>query len=207
MNQTIPGLDSQDITLLQNARNYHYARDMILQIRKNECSFCQLDPNKNKVIFDLELWHTWTCPPQFMAKSIEKHFVIAPKRHITHIKDMTGEDWADLAGIANIITEEQDIDGGALLMRFGNPAKNAQSMRHLHCNIYVPDGTGEVKLTIAKDPAKIAKKKLVVACWIKMFQLEEAREFVTGEHSFDDKKLAENCLSNEEYALVEPYFV
>ncbi len=54
-------------------------------------------------------------------------------------------------------------------MRFGDPNRNASSIRHLHGNIQIPNGAGRVQAVFAKNPEDIAKKHLVLQVFEKMF--------------------------------------
>ena len=45
---------------------------------------------------------------------------------------------------------------------------NAGSVAHQHGNVIVPDGTGEVRLPLAKDKEDIEEKMKIVWVWEKM---------------------------------------
>lgn len=191
----VAGLDDQDIALLLNARNYTYYCSMIKQIKSNDCPFCKIDDRLNEILLVTGDWQVWECPEEFKAKNLERHFVLSPKKHITDLKEMGQRDWLDLTDLIKEITEKYKLVGGAVMMRFGDPRRNAQSIRHLHCNLYVPTGKGEVKLTIAKDKKKIEEKEKLVLAWEKMRRYGEKHPNLTPE------QLA-NSLSGEERALV-----
>src|SRR5450631_27931 len=96
----VPGLGDQDIALLPNARNYEYYCDMIEQIKKRECPFCDpMDPEKNTAIKSFGGWRIWECPAAFRAADIARHYVVAPTRHFTHVIDMRTNDWCDLGAL------------------------------------------------------------------------------------------------------------
>ncbi|MCI5108520.1 MAG: hypothetical protein MRY49_01585 [Candidatus Pacebacteria bacterium] len=198
----IPGLDDQDIAILLNARNYAYYCDMIKQIQSKKCPFCQLDPEKNRVIHTSGDWRIWECPEAFKAKHIAKHFVLAPKRHITHTNCMTDKDWFHCTVLLDWATNGEigiNLPGGGIIMRFGHPDLNAQSIRHLHCNIMVPDGTGEVKITLAKDPKKVTQKRVVVL----IFERLRGLGISPNDPEIDDR--AQYVLAPSEYFLVKDY--
>ena len=194
----VPGLDGQDVAILLNARNFAYYCDMVTEIRMSMCPFCDpLDADKNRVIKMHGGWRMWECPAKFRAEEIARHFVIAPVRHFTHIMGMTMQDWSDLGHIASWACEDEGLGltGGALVMRFGNPTFHAGSIRHLHCNIIRPRGDCECKVTLVKDPVKIARKKQVLAVWEKM------RLFM-AENAGTDENDAMGVLSEEDFAIV-----
>jgi len=101
------------------------------------------------------MWHLWENPYAHAHTAL--HLVLAPARHISHVREMKEEDWIALSQLVGFAVDEYDLPGGCVAMRFGDPALNAGSIRHLHCNIIVPDGTGNVKVTLAKDAEKQAE--------------------------------------------------
>ncbi len=108
----------------------------------------------------------WRNP--FPAKNTVEHLVLAPDRHITNLGEMTLEDWQ---AFRNMVYHFHDLTthrGGAIVMRFGDPTLNAGSVRHIHANIIVPAGTGEVRVTLAKEREEIEHKKKVLCIFEKL---------------------------------------
>jgi len=59
-------------------------------------------------------------------------------------------------------------------MRIGDPTYNAGSVRHIHANILVPDGTGRVRVTLAKEKEATASKMQI----LRVFELmRQGKEF------------------------------
>jgi diadenosine tetraphosphate (Ap4A) HIT family hydrolase len=164
----IEGLSNEDVNSLLTMRNYKYHCDTVKQLLKGECPFCKLDREKNQVIFESSMWIAFKVPVQYRAKHLQEHVLIIPVRHVTHIRELNIEEWTDFASAIYIVDSLVDLPGGGFIMRFGDPAKNAGSVRHLHGNIIVPDGTGEYRTPLAKDPAEDEKKWLIMAVYEKM---------------------------------------
>jgi|GEM_PF-2165261 len=76
------------------------------------------------------------------------------------------------------------LPGAALTMRFGDPALNAGSIRHLHCNIKWP-ADHLVSETLAKNPVDVEAKKTTVALWEKMRLYVESHDGAKEQDAFD----------------------
>jgi len=146
----------------------------------------------------------WENP--FPAKHAEKHLTIAPSKHIVHPDQMTSDDYDLCMSLIMYAISSPDgigmgLPGGGVLWRWGDPERNAGSIRHMHINIIVPDGTGEVRPPLAKKPADVAKKKKIVRVWEKLrlegLSPEDARDFAQSGR----------VLTPDEFALVEKRLV
>lgn len=162
----IPGLGRNDIGTLINTRTYPQYCEMVWQILWGNCPFCKLDLKLNNVIVENDHWRAWENP--FLQKYTAHHFIIAHQVHLTHLSDVTSADGRDLFDILSKLAEPADIRGGGVLMRFGDPLLNAGSIRHLHANLFVPDGTGELRLPLCKTPEEVAAKMKVICVFEKM---------------------------------------
>lgn len=160
MNQelVIPGIDQEDIGTLLNVRSYSQYVEMVNRILSGKCPFCELDTNLNKVLHQRSGWKMWRNP--FPAKNTTEHLILAPDRHITNLGEMTPEDWRAFYGMVYHFNDLTTHKGGAIVMRFGDPAMNAGSIRHLHANIIVPDGTGEVRVTLGQRSRRYRNKAI-----------------------------------------------
>jgi hypothetical protein len=140
---TIEGLEKQDICLLLNARNYAYYLSMIRQIRNHECPFDRLDPELNKILFQVGSWRIWECPAQFRQKNLARHFVAASEHHFTHLHS-DNHSWDELIEMLIKSLRELGLRDFRIVIRFGDPSLHAGSIRHIHVNILVPDGSGRM---------------------------------------------------------------
>jgi len=151
------GLDDETVaSVINGARTYSQFLDMVDKAGNGICPFCpdHFDASKNCVIgkhgHREEVWQAWRNP--YPINHSSHHSIIAPARHITHLNAMTAEDWENMNFLIREIVK--DLPGGCVAIRFGDPDLNAGSVRHLHVNIIVPDGTGDVQVTLAKNPQK-----------------------------------------------------
>lgn len=164
---SIPGIDRMDIGSLLFVGSYRYYCLMVKNLQEGICPFCQIDPTVNKVLYENNSWRAWV-NPVLGKKNTALHLVIPYKRHKTHIKELSFGDGLELIDVFQWATKEFKIEGGGVTMRFGDPLLNAGTIRHLHCNIQVPDGNGKLEVTLAKDKDKILWHWKVVAIYEKM---------------------------------------
>jgi hypothetical protein len=172
----ISGLEDEEVSTLLNVRTYRQYCQYVDDRLAGKCPFCDpLDPELNKVIQaawkDGLGWRMWQNP--FPIKHSTTHLIIAPVRHIVHPDSMESGDWDQMANLINYAISGRDglgmgLPGGGVLMRWGDPKLNAGSIRHVHANIIVPDGTGEVRLPLAKEPAEVEEKTRVIAVFERM---------------------------------------
>jgi len=124
----------------------------------------------------------WLNP--FPQKHHAFHIVAAYRLHTNDLAALNDDDWRRLGKAFSWVQEKYKFPGGALAIRFGNPRFNAGSIRHLHFNIQVPDGSGRVQITLAKEPEEILAKNQILRVFEKMRQGT----------SFENLSLAEQSL-------------
>ena len=200
MEAGVPGLGLDDKTVasvINGARTYRQFLDMVDKAGNGICPFCpeHFDASKNCVIgkhgYREEVWLAWKNP--YPINHSSHHFIIAPARHITHLNDMTAEDWGNMNFLIREIVK--DLPGGCVAIRFGDPNLNAGSIRHLHVNIIVPDGTGDVQVTLAKNPQKKEEARSRVLAFEKLR--------LAGISAENAPQQAEEILSPEEMKIVD----
>ena len=165
----IPGIDQEEIGTLLSVRTYSQYR--VEQILSGTCPFCKLDRNKNEVLRVSGEWRLWKNP--YPHAHTKEHFIIAPIQHLTNLCQMYSNDWDDVAALIDYVVNPETCggmayEGGAVVIRYGDPRLNAGSIRHLHVNIIVPDGTGRVQATLAKTPEDIERKKKILTVFEKV---------------------------------------
>ncbi len=182
----IEGLTSDQVLTLVYCRSYKQYVSMIEGYRKGKCVFCDpLDPEKNGVIKETTCWRMWINP--FPLKHTRLHLVMATRRHVTPGDEIEQHDFNEMGELFLWAQREFGITGGGFAMRFGSPAESSGSVLHLHANIIVPDGTGVVEVTLAKEPAKVAEQtarmqvfeKLRLGSGVEELSLEE-RALIEG---------------------------
>ncbi len=168
----IPGLSAEDVATLLNVKTLAQYKQYVADMLAHKCPFCEpLDTNLNRVISEHGGWRMWHNP--FPAPNSRVHLVIAPVRHITHPHDLATDDWHHMTRLISRAVSQEDwldleLPGGGVLMRWGNPRWNAGSIRHIHTNIIVPNGEGEVRLPLAKNPKDVEKKSKTLHVFEKM---------------------------------------
>jgi len=80
---------------------------------------------------------------------------MAPKRYVGPEDSFLQEDLTAAGDLFFWARSEFKLKGGGFVLRFGSPLDNAGSVLHLHANIIVPDGTGDVSVALAKSAIRI----------------------------------------------------
>ncbi len=163
----IPGVDRTSIGSLLFVTTYKYYLLMVDQLQKGVCPFCEINREVNNVLNENDSWKIWANPVAG-KKNQALHLVIPCNRHITHVSQLTNKEGSDLIEIIRWACSAYSISGGGVTMRFGDPLLNAGTIRHLHGNIQVPDGTGKLEITLAKDPEKMVWHRSVIRVFEKM---------------------------------------
>ncbi len=172
----------QEIALL-GTRSYEQYRVMRQRFerQRNEhdtCSFCLLDPSLNSPLTDQQgtpllttSWNVWHNP--FAHTHTATHIVAAPKRHLRYLYQLDDQEWADLRIISTYVgTNYFGGKGGGTIVREGALAYNAGTVPHLHVNFVVPDLTGHVSATLAKDPDVLYTERLRMIAFAKRYAEE-----------------------------------
>ncbi len=126
-------------------------RSMEETVGKGICPFCHPDPATNPIIRAGEHWRVWHNP--FPYKGLRQHIIFATRAHVTSLAEVTPLMAAELFGHIQWATEEFKVEGGGLLMRFGDPLYHGGSIAHLHAHLEVPDLTVPVEQIFYKARA------------------------------------------------------
>lgn len=183
-----------DFTSILNVKTFKQYCQYIEGRERGTCPLCDERSRASEKLIRTSRdasWRIWHA--RFPAPHSATHLVIAPVRHLTHPEQMSDKDWKALSELTKFAImpapEGLGLPGGGVLMRFGNPDLNAGSIRHIHANIIVPDGTGEVRLPLAKDPSDIAKKKQIIEIFEKLRQGITFQELPTEQQELVKNRL------------------
>lgn len=77
-------------------------------------------------------------PLDFPYTNTDRHIMAIPKRHIESLSDIYPEDMTNLLSLLQWAEITYSVDSGGIVMRFGDPAHNGASVRHLHVHFVVP---------------------------------------------------------------------
>lgn len=100
--------------------------------------FCQGNPPRYHTKPILKESSFWSLTENFHPyEGTSLHLVLIAKRHITRPSELTADEWADVQEFLAWIDTTYHVEGGALLMRFGNTEWTGGSVEHLHAQIIV----------------------------------------------------------------------
>lgn len=155
---SVPGVKPEDIWRLFNTSNYRYYKQTVLDLWTGKCPFCQIDTDRNKILFENGSWLLWK--NDVAPRSGQKCQLVTPsKRHVENILDLTPEEWIDFREVLQWANRILGVGGdGVWLVRTGDPARNAKSVPHLHFNFHMPTGNDRVEVTIAKSGEDLLRK-------------------------------------------------
>lgn len=117
--------------------------------RKGECPFCE---EMKRGVAEAALHYTtrwWVKHNPYPPKScypprdpIEipaaAAFLIIPFAHITEMRQLLSEDWAEVSVLFQWMVEEFKLPGGVLGFRWGTPLHSGRTLLHLHFHVIVP---------------------------------------------------------------------
>lgn len=82
--------------------------------------------------------------------------LIISKKHWRTLEDISLLGWFRLGLAVWWAIRNYTLSGGMIFLRFGDMLLNGGTIRHLHWNLWVPDGTGKVFAPIFKSDEEIA---------------------------------------------------
>lgn len=145
-------LTPEELFCLERCRSYEQYHHMREQFETDFCPFCTVDRMVNTIQWEDGLAQGWEVPLAFMREELAHHFIIMPKRHVRFETELTDAEVLAMHHIKVHLASKFDIPGGIVAVRIGDMSLNAGTVPHLHYNIMVPNGTGEVRIPVFKDP-------------------------------------------------------
>ncbi len=146
-------LTDEELFCLEGCRSYKQYYGMRQNFEQQVCTFCNPDPELNKVVWDDRHFMVWHVHERFMREELRLHILIVPKRHVRFMADLSRKEWGSLGRATAWVKQHFGYTGGASIIREGDMRNNAGTVPHLHTNIFEPNGTGEVRIPIFKDPS------------------------------------------------------
>lgn len=163
---TIEGLSSDQVASLLACRTLSQYARMLANYRAGKCPFCDPLDAQDVVLHESRLWRVWKNP--FPCAHSSLHLILASKRHVAPRDAVTVEDFEAIGEIFCWASAYFHIAGGGLVMRFGLPELNSGSVLHLHANIIVPDRSGPVHATLAKESSHLKEARQRMAVFEKL---------------------------------------
>ncbi len=163
---------------LEGCGNYAQYHLMRTNFENGHCAFCDLDRDRNQVLWEDEHFMLWQIPAGIGKKRpLRFHILIVPKRHVRFIADLTDAEAISLIAANRYARDTLGYAGGLNHAREGDMRNNAGTVPHLHFNLFEPDGTAEVRVPVYKDPADRAKNQARAARFAMQYE-----QGVTPEH-------------------------
>jgi len=166
----------EELFCLEGCGNYEQYYHMRGKFEEGACAFCNLDREINDVLVESDLAFGWAVPDQFSKKGLAHQLLVVPKPHVRSPWDLTDEERLALGHIERSLAGMFDLTGGMMFARFGDMSLNAGTVPHLHYNIWVPDGTREIRIPIFKDPGDREENRERAAGFAKRYEEGEVPE-------------------------------
>lgn len=85
----------------------------------------------------------------------EHHYLLLHKKHIETIGEISIRAWTDLYEVITGLTEQFNIQGAVLLMRYGNTDYTGATVNHLHAQLVSGSGNPEAEPILTKVGNKV----------------------------------------------------
>ena len=117
-------------------------------LASGKCPFCPENfflRHKKPIIAEYNNWfiteNNWPYPKALAC------FLIIGREHKEELGEITGDDMAAVSHLADIVIQERNLEGGGLMLRFGDGKLSGATVAHLHFHLVIPerkeDGLGE----------------------------------------------------------------
>lgn len=146
-------LTEEELSCLEGCRNYKQYYIMRQGFENGTCAFCTINPELNVVVWEDDHMRVWHAHTSLMRKELKLHIMIVPKRHVRFLDDLTIGEWISLGSATEFAKKHFGYTGGLFHAREGDMRNNAGTVPHLHINIFEPNGIGEVRVPVFKDPS------------------------------------------------------
>lgn len=132
---------------LNNARTSEQVKVMERIKQDGVCPFCYEHFTKyhpKPILKETDWWLVTENMSPYEGSRVHYIFVYKPK-HITVPGELPAPGLQDLFSLLDWAARENNIEGGAFLMRFGDTRYNGASVDHLHAHLVVGDKDGPEK--------------------------------------------------------------
>jgi ATP adenylyltransferase len=125
---------------LNNARIDEQRKVMQQIISDDVCPFCMENLSayhKKPILRDGTYWIL--TDNQWPYEHTKNHLLAIAKDHVEHFWELPHDAYSELMEQLAWAVKERKIDGGGIVMRFGDPHKSGGTVRHLHAQLVEPD--------------------------------------------------------------------
>lgn len=106
--------------------------------KEGECPFCPGNFKYHKHPI-LKRAHDWFISrSSWPYENAKHHFILLKASHTERIDELSSDNMSDVLVLAQWVTKEFGIKGGALAMRFGDTSYTGATVCHLHFHFIVP---------------------------------------------------------------------
>ena len=105
------------------------------------CPFCPehlASYHKNPILKEGDHWLLTN--NMYPYEGAKYHALLIHKTHITSLAELSSEAWEELKTLGDWYVAENNIPGGAFMMRFGDTRYTGASVQHLHANFVSSHG-------------------------------------------------------------------
>ncbi|MBI4101094.1 HIT domain-containing protein [Candidatus Microgenomates bacterium] len=82
--------------------------------------------------------HLYLVHNGYPYENTDYHIMAIPKQHVTRLEELSQDFWLEALEFFKQLEASFGISGGAIAMRFGNPAETGATVHHLHIHFIVP---------------------------------------------------------------------
>lgn len=133
--------ESNDKVYLEHARRPDQREDMEDIAERDICFMCpahiaEFYEQRDGLIDEGE--HLYLVYNGYPYENTEYHLMAIPKEHLTTLTELREEFLVEALGFFQRWEQEYEVTGGAIAMRFGDPAETGATAHHAHIHFIVP---------------------------------------------------------------------
>lgn len=123
-----------------NAREGGQKQAMQHMLQVGDCPFCAENLAKYHKVPNLKEGKYWILTTnQWPYKNTKLHFLFILKQHAETLAELEAEAMTELGEMSQWLEKEYAIEGGGIIMRFGDTQFSGGTIPHLHAQMMVPD--------------------------------------------------------------------
>lgn len=123
----------------QSRPDGEYAKTIQKIAGEGICPFCKENLTKYHDLPVEEKKYWLVTDNKWPYKPSKNHRLIIHKEHATHIRELTNEAWTELREILQLECASRAVEGGTLVIRFGDTHYTGASVVHLHAHLVQSD--------------------------------------------------------------------
>lgn len=130
--------DQAGVVLGYNAYRDGAKERLEAHAQANTCPFCPDGLQKRKSPVEEKQQGWFVTSNDFPYPETDHHLLVIPERHVGSIDEIEVADIIAIRDLLKAVFAKRDIDTAAFIMRFGDPALNGSTVRHVHAHVVVP---------------------------------------------------------------------